>query len=448
MKETFHIKGMHCKSCEIILEEKIGKTAGVSEVKASTKTGVLEVITSSKIEKIEIIKAIQNAGYQISEEDIPLLSDKKSDYQNLLIALLIFISIVALGKIFNISGLININSRDSFNLIIIFLVGITAGLSTCMALVGGLVLGISARYAERHPDATATEKFRPHLFFNLGRILSYFILGGVLGVAGSVLHFNQNFWGALTVLIGFVMLVLGIKLIGILPKFDTTLTLPKKISKLLNLDNKTSQEYSHKNSLILGALTFFLPCGFTQAMQVLAIQSGHYVSGALIMSVFALGTTPGLLGIGGLTSIIKKGKFAEIFFKLVGVTLIALAILNVINGLNLLNLKKFFESSSNKKAQTETIVKKNNEFQVVEMEQRANGYFPNKFIINKNKPVKWVINSKTAVSCASSLVIPDFNVEKRLKKGENVIEFTPTKSGKIYFSCSMGMYDGYFDVRD
>ena len=82
------------------------------------------------------------------------------------------------------------------------------------------------------------------------------------------------------------------------------------------------------------------------------------------------------------------------------------------------------------------------------MEERSNGYFPNRFTIKKDIPVRWVIDAKDPYSCASALVSSKLGVRKNLQAGKNIIEFTPKETGKIKFSCSMGMYSGYFDVID
>ena len=85
---------------------------------------------------------------------------------------------------------LGVDSEDPSNLPVVLLIGLAAGFSTCMALVGGLVLGISARFAENHPDATRVQKFRPHLFFNLGRIASFTLFGGLIGLFGKVFHLS------------------------------------------------------------------------------------------------------------------------------------------------------------------------------------------------------------------------------------------------------------------
>ncbi|MEI6144712.1 MAG: sulfite exporter TauE/SafE family protein, partial [Candidatus Berkelbacteria bacterium] len=327
------------------------------------------------------------------------------------------------------------------------LIGLTAGVSSCMAMVGGLILGISARYAEKHPEATSGEKFRPHLFFQLGRILSYFLLGGLIGLIGHAFQLSSTFIGLLSIVVGTVMLTLGLQLTELFPKISSGgFSLPSGIAKILGIKNRQNREYSHANSMFLGALTFFLPCGFTQAMQLYALNSGNFWSGAAIMGIFALGTTPGLLGIGGLTSFLR-GNTARKFFKFAGVVVVVFAVVNISNGLNLTGWKSTFGGRSNSSTADSSgaIITSENGVQVINMTQLAGGYEPNKFTIKQGIPVKWIINS-TSDTCASSISVPKMGIRQNLTHGENVIEFTPKNIGTLNFSCLMGMYTGSFNV--
>jgi plastocyanin domain-containing protein len=182
-------------------------------------------------------------------------------------------------------------------------------------------------------------------------------------------------------------------------------------------------------------------------MQLYAVSTGNFWSGALIMGTFALGTAPGLLGVGGLTSILQ-GSFAKKFFRFTGIVVFALAIVNISNGLNLIGWKIAFSgnSTSNQVADDDPNVKTEGEVQVVRMDQLAGGYRPNNFTIKQGIPVKWVINSK-ADTCASSISLPKLGIKKQLQPGENIIEFTPKDAGELRFSCLMGMYSGKFIVE-
>lgn len=437
-KITVPIRGMHCRSCEILVEGNLKKVPGVQKVEVSQKTGQAEVFFDRNLPEIASIKqAVKDAGYDIGRKDhLSWLSSDKEDYINLLKGAGVLLVLYLAAKQF---GLLNLGiNTNSTSLSVVLLVGLVAGISTCMALVGGLVLGLSARHAELHPEASAREKFRPHLYFNLGRVVGFAVLGGVIGLLGSVVKPSTGILGLMTMVVGGVMIFLGLKLVEIFPALkDKSISLPKGLAEFFGL-NKEQREYSHKTSFITGALTFFLPCGFTQAMQLYAVSSGSLVKGALIMSLFALGTAPGLLGVGGLASVFK-GKKAKIFFAAAGLAVILLGWFNMANGSQLV-----FQGKAASVVDSATVG--SSEVQEIRMTQNVSGYSPNQFTVEKGKKVRWIITSTNSFTCASSIVVPKYRISKGLQKGENIIEFTPTEVGEIPFSCSMGMYRGTITV--
>lgn len=435
------ISGMHCKSCELLVEKNLQKIVGVVKVSASSsRSQAVVVYNDQPPSETDLKKAVKEAGYEYGEnQPSGLISNNWSDYKNLILGGII---LYLLYQIFNWFGVfdISVNTTENAGPGIALLVGLVAGVSTCMALVGGLVLSLSARHAKLHPEATTIQKFRPHLYFNLGRIIGYGLLGGLIGLLGAVLKPSIIFLSIMTVIIGVIMLFLGLKLIGIFPILNNySITLPTFIAKFFGF-NKDVKEYSHKISLLTGALTFFLPCGFTQAMQLLAVSTGSFFKGALVMSLFAVGTAPGLLGMGGLSSILK-GKKAKIFFVAVGLLVILLGWYNIKSSLVLFSGFNAKIPNDNSIGTVET-----KDYQIVYMTQDFNGYSPEVLRIKKGQPVKWIINSTAPFSCASSLVVPKYKITKQLKQGENIIEFTPTILGEIPFSCSMGMFRGKFIV--
>lgn len=436
-KINVSIVGMHCRSCEILIEDEYKKIPGVKSVNINHKTGKAEIFYDNTTPSVAAItEATKNAGYTIGEnKKLPFFSTDKNDYTNLLKAGLIVVALYLLARA---TGIFNFNvNTENTGLAVVLLVGLVAGFSTCMALVGGLVLALSAGHNQKHPEATRVERFFPHLFFNLGRIIGFTILGGIIGALGSALTPSSWLFGLLTVAIGFVMIILGLKLTEIFPTLKNwSLTLPKSIAHIFGI--KKENGYTPTQAIISGAATFFLPCGFTQAMQLYAVGTGSFFQGAAVMFFFALGTAPGLLGIGGLSSWFK-GKQARLFFAVAGIVVIAMGIFNISNGGKLIN----FGDNNNIVGETKT-----NGIQEVYMTQNSAGYSPNVFTVQKGKTVKWIINSTAPFSCASYISMPKFNISQPLKKGENIITFTPTETGTIPFSCSMGMYRGKFIVVD
>lgn len=449
-RATVPIKGMHCRSCELLIEDELLKISCVEKAVVSQKKGTAEIFFIDHLTQKQVEHAVHEAGYEIGvTEKKPLFSKNPNDYAELAICSAILLMALFFANEFGLFKLGSSLGNNYSSLPIVFLIGITAGVSTCMALVGGLVLGASARFAEKHPNATSLQKFKPHVFFNIGRIASYFILGGVIGYLGSFFQISTSVLGLLTIVVGMVMLILGFQLTEIFPRLSSiSFTLPSGISKLLGIQRHKQKEYSHTNSMLMGALTFFLPCGFTQAMQLFAISSGNPVIGALTMGVFALGTAPGLLSIGGLTAVIK-GAFAKTFFRFAGLVVIGLALFNITNGYNLtgINVLAFASKVAIAQANDPNVTIENG-VQIVKMTQSGSGYSPNSFTVKKGVPVRWVITSTNQYTCAASIVMSSYGVRQSLQQGENIIEFTPNEIGTIRFSCSMGMYTGVFNVVD
>ncbi len=443
--EQIPIIGMHCRSCEILIEDELKKIPRIKKISISHKNGAATIHYEGKLDMEAVNRAIKDAGYEIGVEQTDFISKNFNDYKDLYYSAVILIILYIL---YNISGLssFSIGSSSGYSsLPVVLLVGLTAGFSTCMALVGGLVLGISARHSEKHPGATPLQKFRPHIFFNIGRVLSFFILGGLIGALGSVFQLSGPTLGLLTIVVGIVMLVLGVQLTEIFPGIKNGLTLPKQISQFFGIKESKNKEYSHKNSIIMGALTFFLPCGFTQAMQLYAISTGSFKTGALVMGIFAIGTMPGLLGVGGLTSVIK-GTFAKRFFKFAGLLVVILALVNINNGYNLTGWKIKLSGAKKTANLNDPNVKIEDGVQIIRMTQSASGYSPNNFTIKAGIPSKWIIDAKDPNACSGAVTSSKLGIRKVLQQGENIIEFTPKETGDVTFSCLMGMYRGQFII--
>src|SRR5690349_20570746 len=163
-KRTIPIRGMHCASCEILVGEELKKISGVGSVYVNQKKAfaVIKYPETVQINDADISKAVQAAGYEVgSNQKLPWISRNPADYKDLTFAAGIFFVIYLLVRWFNMFDL-GFDAPNS-GVMVALLVGLVAGVSTCMALIGGLVLGLSARHAEQHPEATALQKFRPHI---------------------------------------------------------------------------------------------------------------------------------------------------------------------------------------------------------------------------------------------------------------------------------------------
>lgn len=446
-KKQIHIRGMHCASCEILTEEELLKVPGILKAKTNFRKGVADIFyTGAEPSDAAIAEAVRRTGYEIGSEKPRWFSNDIAHWVEALFALGILFVLFVLARSFGLFDLsLGISSAEKLSSIpFVLLLGVAAGFSTCMAIVGGMVLAVSARYSELHPEASVRQKFLPNVYFNLGRIGGFAVLGGVLGALGSTFQLSSLSVGTLTLLVGAVMVLIGAQLLELFPRLSSwKFMLPKGIAKALGIRSHTEKEYSHGRAMLLGAATFFLPCGFTQAVQLFVVTQGNPLVGALTMGTFAIGTAPGLLGIGGISAA-AKGGFRRFFFKVAGLTVIALGFFNIENGAALIRLG----SAAPSIISGEGVNALKKEAQVIRITQKVNGYFPNQITVKRGEPVKLIVTSEESYSCAASLVIPKAGIRKVLKPGENVFEFTPTDSGAIPFSCSMGMYRGVIQVVD
>ena len=442
--EAISIKGMHCKSCTVLIADELIKIPGVKHASVSLKTNTATIRYEYRPTETQIEKAVSSAGYVVGFEKKTLFSRDGSAYYHFGLSLVWIFIIILFLKITGFNG-IDVNNLGDNKGFVSLIIGVTAGFSTCMALVGGLILGISARYAEKHQSATVLEKFKPHLFFNLGRIITFFILGGVIGLFGSFFKMNSSITGLLTIGIGLVMLILGFQLTELFPRLaNKGITLPVGLAKLFGIDQHKQKEYSHKNAILLGGLTFFLPCGFTQAMQLVAISSGSFVTGSIVMGLFAIGTAPGLLGVGGLTSIVK-GKFAKIFFRFAGALVVLFAVYNINNGFNLTGYKFSLGSGPANNSSSATVDKNAIVLKTVFTPSRSSqDISPNTFDVEVGKSYVLSVEARgDGQGCMSTIMIPGvYNTPMLITEGMLTLPFKIDKAGKYNITCAMGIVRG------
>lgn len=320
---TFFVSGTHCSACKHLIEEMLIEAADVSSATVSLKDETLTVETSRSDDPEALATYLTGL---ISAHDYGVHTEKqvtKHSSSEWLFAgaavVLAVIGYISLEK----AGLTSLIGSSDATLTTAFVVGLVASVSTCLAVVGGLVLSVSATYAHEGKG------WRPQVFFHAGRVGGFFILGGLLGALGEVMQIGFYGSAVLGVLASVVMLILGVHLLEV-TKRVRAFTLPKGISESFT-------QVAHKTGvfapMLLGAVTFFLPCGFTQSMQIVSLSSGSFTTGAMTMLAFSLGTLPvlALLSLGSLD--LAKSKFRGVFFKAAGMLVILFALFNLHNAL-------------------------------------------------------------------------------------------------------------------
>jgi sulfite exporter TauE/SafE/copper chaperone CopZ len=319
---TFHVRGTHCASCKILIEDIFGEHDFIKKVDVNLKNQTIDIETESDKSSEEIARIInekiRSHGYEISLDK--KIEEKKYD-DVIWKAIPIGLGFLALFFLLQKSGILNLGIGGKTTPVTSFIIGLIASVSSCLAIVGGLVLSLSAKISEDNESDTKT-----FILFHAGRLISFAILGGVLGSVGNAIGINFTFTAVLGLIASVVMLLLGLNLVGIFAK--NKIALP---SGIFNFFRKI--EHKTFTPLIVGFGTFFLPCGFTQSMQVVALSSGSFMSGALTMFAFALGTLPMLAFLSFGSASFAHGKHAPLFFKSAGIVVIGLGIFALLAGL-------------------------------------------------------------------------------------------------------------------
>lgn len=439
------ISGMTCSSCELLLERKIKAIPGVKEVDINYRTGIacLTADANSLPSEERIASVVRKAGYSLIDADTPTtysIDSNKNKWMEIGGSLLIIFSIYKLLLVFDLVSLAP-SASGALSFGGIFVIGLVAGTSSCLAVTGGLLLALAAKHNELHQAETSWEKFKPLLHFNLGRLVSYFVLGGIVGVIGQSVTLSTKMSGYMSIAVAFIMLYLALTILQIIPKGSFGIRPPKKLSRWIH---NLSESDHPAAPFALGAFTFFLPCGFTQSLQLVALASGNFLTGALTMFIFALGTLPSLIGLSAVSST-AKGATSRLFLRFSGALVLLLALFNLNSGFALtgFDFSRVFATGNQQADAAPAIV---NGVQEISMKVTRYGYQPQNLTIKAGIPVRWKVDGTGATGCTSILTIPTLNVSQALRSGENIVEFTPPQKGQLAFMCSMGMVRGSFTV--
>ena len=433
-KETIKVYDMTCASCENRVEIAVKKLEGIVNIKASYSGQFAEIEYDEKLCNLSKIKAtITKAGYS---------TETPKDYKFIGI-LIIVAAIVMLGL--KTSGFDMDAKLNNASYAVLFVVGILTSIH-CVGMCGGIMISQSLS----KDNNSKFEAITPALLYNLGRVVSYTILGGIIGALGSVFSPSITAKAGIQIFAGVFMIIMGFNMAGFSAFRKFNIKLPYSVCKV---KNKSGSPF------IVGVLNGLMPCGPLQTMQLFALGTGSATKGALSMFMFAIGTVPLMLTFGAVSGLLSKGYTKKIL-KFSGVLVIVLGLIMGNRGLTLAGvnvnpltalantstgvLGEASNGSSNANVAKATIA---DGVQTITMTADNNGYTPNAFYVQKGIPVKWIIDGKALNSCNNAIVVPSLDIERKLKTGETVIEFTPGDKD-INFSCWMGMISGVIKVVD
>ncbi|WP_017713774.1 urease accessory protein UreH domain-containing protein [Prochlorothrix hollandica] len=202
--------------------------------------------------------------------------------------------------------------------------GFLGSFGHCLGMCGPLSLAFTLPQGQGTQPPDRSQPLRFQLLLNLGRILSYGLVGAAIGWVGSVLLAGGQMagigsdlrrimgWGTGGLLVWFG---LGQVSPGLLPSLP--LLNPMAQGRLHDRLSRTMARLGQGSSvwtpLGLGLVWGFMPCGFLYAAQIKAADSGHWLQGAATMVAFGLGTTPTLVGVGVSAGLLSRDRRSQLF---------------------------------------------------------------------------------------------------------------------------------------
>lgn len=347
------------------------------------------------------------------------------------------------------------------NLGAIFLTGLTTGGLSCLAMQGGLLASIMANQKEKELEETSNETISSSSLtlrkdmvsvslFLISKIIVHTLLGFLLGWLGSKVELSLTVRLFFQAFAALFMFATAANLLELHPIFRyVVFQPPKAIQRLIRKSTKNTSFFA---PVLLGLLTIFIPCGVTQAMEVLAITSANPLYGAALMFVFVLGTSP-LFALVGIATARLSDHYRHRFMKVAAVLLILLGLSSLNGILTVLDAPIAFNKIQQfvapqplgQKLDNGNLSSKN--MQQVTIDVKRNGYSPSRIRVKAGVPVQLTLVTNNTYTCASSFVLRAFNIQMQLGPTDRKsVIFTPEKKGQYTFTCSMGMYSGVLEV--
>ncbi len=440
MERTVTITGMTCAGCEETVRDAVLDLPGVDEARVSARHGRAILAGPDLPSDAQVGAALAPTPYRIGRS--PWLTRDGRVWHQVAIATAVVSvaawALVASGAAQTVNSWTGLASSGS--LVMIALLGVVASVSTCAAVVGAVAMGLGASLPA---DASPATRWGTQAAFNIGRVVGFGVLGAVMGAVGSALALKPAVIAVALIASAVVMALVGVRLTGVSPRIaQWQVSLPARWGRWARRDQSPrSGQAGFVRAALLGGATFVLPCGFTQAVQLYAVGTSSPAQAALVMAVFALGTTPGLMALGLASALRLRGMTT----RAVGVLALGFAGVIAVSV-----VQPWVGSSGPAHAPLASAPTDNVDMvdgvQHVTTEITLRGYSPADTVVYVGEPVEWTF-VPAEVSCAGMLYLDwaDAGLVKALWEPQTVT-FTPTEVGVYEYECWMGMYTGTFAV--
>ena len=421
------IDGIYCEHCVETITLALKQLAGVDSVSLWQNVAHLngEQLPSPEV----IVETVRVLGYETDEGKISCERKKVVRpvrwYEFLLIAAVLFLFAFAFQRLFGYNIFNAIPAVDStFSFGMLFVTGLLTSIH-CVSMCGAI--GIFASN-----ESNTVRSFKRPLLYNAGRVLSYTLIGAVVGFVGKAFSVNATLRGIVILFAAVLMLLMALSMLGLfrfsLPRFFTIQTNGRR-----------------NGAFVIGLLNGLMPCGPLQAMQIYALSTGSVWKGALSMALFALGTVP-LMLLSGAALNFSKGKAKAALGKIASVLMVILSLSMLHRGLLSLgvDMTKVFPSADDGYLYAAV----ENGIQTEGFDLDFDSYAD--IAVQKGIPVRMTVHAEAGkvTGCNNEIVSRDFGFDVPLAAGDNVIEFLPKEEGTFVYTCWMNMIKNNILVVD
>lgn len=453
------ISGMTCPHCEQAVEKALATVPGVAASRASFSGGWAEIIPASedgsRLSRPLLEAALRQAGYQ-------LVSLDANTAPSVLIPMARGLCLLglALTAFWLLEKAVPGQWTGYFpdpgtasSLWTLWGVGLLTSLH-CLAMCGGIAMTPGLVNAQQIAAAPPVSQRRSALCYQAGRLLSYSIVGGLVGGLGSGLELTPSTRGTIMLAAGVFMVIMALNMLGCFALLRQLQPRPprwlaEKIHTLAREKAIGQERAPWRGSLLLGLANGLMPCGPLQSMQLYALGTGSAFAGASAMAVFCLGTMPAMLGLSLLSgSLGQRGKGRLMQAAATLVLLLGLGMVH--NGLALRGFTLSTPSlTDSPQEMAEGIrARRTQDGQAVTSFADFDAFDP--IVVQRGLPVTWtlVMPEEKLIGCNNEILAPELDIVQKLNPGANTITFTPTKTGVFAFSCWMGMIRSRITVID
>lgn len=307
------------------------------------------------------------------------------------------------------------------NLWVIFLLWLVASVSTCLAVTWWIVVWYTDLSSSSHPGKTQA-------WLHWWRVFWFVFFWAILWLIWEQVSYSLWFTAWLNLIISWILLLLALQILWLLPKRKRDAWV---FAKIQNTMHKYTSYW--RCSSLVWAMTFFVPCWFTQMVQIMALASWSFLQWALLMGVFAVWTLPWLILLWVGTSYAKTSHKKK-FEWIVALILIAFSLYSIQWSLALLWVTDMMRTT-----QQDNWVLVSDEMKIITLSHDGMKLVPEKTVLEawKNYEIR-ITPEVNGLWCMSSIALP--SIDKNIypiQAWEEIIYLLENPSPWTYtFVCS------------